>query len=159
MYPQNSLSNEVAAGDGLLIRPSSCMTTTGGPTSTLIRIPQDLPPLLSNGFSAESESEASTQTSSTVRSLCDLRRRSFEGQLAYQLPLHQQPTHHHSSGFSPLLVRTHSDDSMNSGHILAPKFRAHAPKNSEFALRHACLSTGMGVLIAAYPAASIPCLT
>lgn len=81
-----------------------------------IRIPQDLPPILSHAFPlTESESEeASTRTSSTVRSLCDLRRRSFDVQR-----------------FSPLLIRTYSDDSMNSGQMLTPKFKAHAPKNSK----------------------------
>lgn len=94
------------SGDGVLIGPAS-----GQP----IRIPQDLPPLFSNAFPlTESESEASTQTSSTVRSLYDLRRRSFEVRR-----------------FSPLLIRTYSDDSMNSGQMLAPKFKAHAPKNSK----------------------------
>lgn len=103
-----NFGHDDGSGDGILLRPSAA----GQP----IRIPQDLPPILSNGFpvtDTESE-EASTQTSSTVRSLYDLRRRSFEVQR-----------------FSPLLIRTYSDDSMNSGQMLAPKFKAHAPKNSK----------------------------
>lgn len=66
----------------------------------------------------ESSSEVSSQTSSQIRSLYDSRRRSLE--LRRDL--------------APLLVRTYSQDSMSD--ILAPKFKAKAPKNSEYYFFH-----------------------
>ena len=64
----------------------------------------------------ESSSEVSSQTSSQIRSLYDSRRRSLEIR----------------RDLAPLLLRTYSHDSMSD--ILAPKFKAKAPKNSEFLL-------------------------
>lgn len=71
----------------------------------------------------ESESEGvSSPTSSSLQSLYDSARRPFAFDVRPQ--------------FSPLLVRTCSDDSMNSGPMVAPpifpSFRARAPKNSEY---------------------------
>jgi hypothetical protein len=64
----------------------------------------------------ESSSEVSSQTSSQIRSLYDSRRRSLDIR----------------KDLAPLLLRTYSHDSMSD--ILAPKFKAKAPKNSEFLL-------------------------